>query len=66
MAVIYSGDGASDCKPASVTNQPFVDSTKTNVTACPSVDNNALSLEPAILSEPFKFNVTPFVSKVFA
>jgi hypothetical protein len=32
-----SGPGASDCNPESVTNQPFVESIKTNVTAIPSV-----------------------------
>jgi len=44
---------ASDCKPSSVTNQPFVESTKTNVTAAPSVLIIALLVEPPILSEPF-------------
>jgi hypothetical protein len=45
--------GASDCKPESVTNQPCVESIKTNVTAIPSVDKVALIVEPPILSEPF-------------
>jgi len=45
--------GASDSNPESVTNQPCVESTNTNVTAKPSVAMVALSVEPPILSEPF-------------
>ena len=53
MAVINAAVGASDCKPESVTNQPCVESIKTNVTAIPSVFNVTLTAEPPILSEPF-------------
>jgi hypothetical protein len=53
VAVIYAAVGASLCKPESVTNQPCVESIKTNVTAIPSVLNVTLTAEPPILSEPF-------------
>ena len=53
VAAIYSGPGASSCKPESVTNQPCVESIKTNVTAIPSTSKVALTVEPPILSEPF-------------
>ena len=53
MATIYCAVGASDCKPESVTNQPCVESTNTNVTAIPSVCKVVLTVEPPILSEPF-------------
>ena len=36
VAVINAAPGASSCKPESVTNQPCVESIKTNVTAKPS------------------------------
>jgi hypothetical protein len=49
-AEIYRAPSASDCKPESVTNQPFVESTKTNVTAIPSSPKTGLVVEPAILS----------------
>jgi hypothetical protein len=50
---MYCAVVASDCKPSSVTNQPCVESTKTNVTDIPAVDISALVVEPPILSEPF-------------
>ena len=53
VAVIYCGAVASDCKPESVTNQPCVESIKTNVTEIPSVPKTTLVVEPPILSEPF-------------
>ena len=53
MAEIYAAVGASDSNPESVTNQPLVESTKTNVTAIPSTSKVALTVEPPILSEPF-------------
>ena len=53
VAVTYCAVGASSCKPESVTNQPCVESIKTNVTAIPSVSKVALTVEPPILSEPF-------------
>jgi len=64
VAATNVGDGASDCRPESVTNQPCVESIKTNVTAIPSSDKITLSVEPPILSEPFGTNVAAFVSKV--
>jgi len=53
VAAIYSGPGASSCKPESVTNQPRVESIKTKVIAIPSADMIEFSVEPPILSEPF-------------
>ena len=53
VAVINCADGASSCKPESVTNHPCVESINTNVTAIPSVVKIALIAEPPILSEPF-------------
>ena len=53
VAAKKDGAGASSCKPESVTNQPCVESIKTNVTAIPSVANTAFAEEPPILSEPF-------------
>ena len=44
---------ASDCDPSFTTNQPLVESIKTNVTETPSVSIVALTVEPPILSEPF-------------
>ena len=53
VAAIYCGPEASYCKPESVTNQPCVESIKTNVTAIPSSFKTELTAEPPILSEPF-------------
>ena len=64
-AVINCAVGASSCKPESVTNHPFVASTKTKVTAIPSIDKVASVAAPPIL-EPFLPNVQLFVSNVFA
>ena len=50
VAVINVAVGAVSCVPLSVTNQPCVESIKTNVTAKPSVDKVALTAEPPILS----------------
>jgi hypothetical protein len=52
-AEINEAVGASSCKPESVTNQPCVESIKTNVTAIPSVSKVGLTAEPPTLSEPF-------------
>ena len=53
VATIYCSVGASSAFPESVTIHPFVESTKTNVTATPFVFKVALTVEPPILSEPF-------------
>ncbi len=53
VAITNAAVLASDCKPESVTNQPCVESMKTNVTAIPSVSKVALVVELPILSEPF-------------
>ena len=53
VAAINFGSGTSLCNPESVTNQPLVESIKTNVIPIPSVLTVALVVEPPILSEPF-------------
>jgi len=64
VAAINCADAASSCKPESVTNQPFVESIKTKVTARPLSFKGALPAIPPILSEPFGTSVKFFAGKV--
>ena len=53
VAVMYAAVAILLCKPSSVTNQPCVESMKTNVTEIPSTDIVPFSVAPPIISEPF-------------
>ena len=59
------GKPMSDFCAASVTNQPFVESAKTKVTAPPSFAITGLDAVPSTF-DPFLLNVILFVSAVFA